>query len=549
LQPNLGPYQLGKELARGGQGVVYQAALSGLNTPLAIKVLLSETPELVARFKQEGQVLARLEHPSLVKVFDLAEQSGHPYLVMELLEGEDLKAVRGKRVLKIERVVEILRVVARTLQHCHDNGIVHRDLKPENVMIEGFTGCPVLVDFGLLKRDPEVFGQLSMDERALSLTQSGEVLGTPSYMAPEQTDPSFGAIGPQTDVYALGALLYFLLTGQAPFTGATSINVILKVMQEPPPNPWTLRPETPDRLAKLCMQAMSKDPAERPESADAFARALTDQNRVSASGSRPWVTPLALATLLAALGVGVAGREGPATPDTGGATASLPTGALKLPPAQQNEPGPPAVADAATEGRERTDDDRAQARALVDQAWGKMLAGDNQGALKECTKAIAVDPSYAVAYQNRASARLRMGDPRGAIEDFTRAIGLDPDYAAAYYNRGNARLKIGDPKAAIDDFTKAIEVDPSSADSFINRGGARQSLNSFQEAIDDYTKAIKLAPRSARAHFNRGVVKSKLGDDTGAALDYEHVLRLNPAHPNAAGMYTFIRQHLGREPK
>lgn len=297
----LGPYELLAELARGGQGVVYKARQPGIDRTLAIKVLLTPTPNHLERFKQEAQVLARLQHPNLPKVMDLGEDSGRPYMVMEFLEGTDLgDVIREQGPLDADAAVEILATIARTLQHCHEHGVVHRDLKPGNVMIKVGTGSPVLVDFGLLKRDPQTFGELSTDQRASLLTQTGETLGTPSYMAPEQTDPSFGAIGPHTDVYALGATLYCLLTGEAPFKGATSYNVILKVMQELPPDPRRIRPEVPSHLADLCMRAMAKEVGERPASAERFAGELSGLARPR---PRSLISPRILTVATVALGV------------------------------------------------------------------------------------------------------------------------------------------------------------------------------------------------------------------------------------------------------
>ncbi len=271
----LGRYELLGELARGGQGVVHEACLPGVDGRLAIKTLLSTDSNDRRRFAQEAQVLARLQHPNLPKVVDLGEDRGHPYMVMELLAGKDLKDVlREQGTLDAAQSIEILATVARTLHFCHQNGIIHRDLKPGNVMIEAGTQRVVLIDFGLLKRDPQVFGNLSQDERATKLSQSGDIMGTPAYMAPEQIDPSFGAVSARTDVYALGATLYRCLTGETPFAGTAIYTLLLRVMKEPAPDPRGKRPETSRGLAELCLEAMAKLQEDRPASAEAFADAL-----------------------------------------------------------------------------------------------------------------------------------------------------------------------------------------------------------------------------------------------------------------------------------
>ncbi|MBL4846530.1 MAG: serine/threonine protein kinase [Planctomycetes bacterium] len=150
----------------------------------------------------------------------------------------------------------MLNEVARTLHYCHEQGIVHRDVKPENVMIEAGSGRVVLVDFGLIRRDRLRAAWSTQDEQ--SLTQEGTTLGTPSYMPPEQVSSEIGQVDRRSDVYALGALLYFLLTGELPFTGANAVNVLIQVLEAAPPDPRRVNAEVPDALAKLCMQCMAK---------------------------------------------------------------------------------------------------------------------------------------------------------------------------------------------------------------------------------------------------------------------------------------------------
>jgi serine/threonine protein kinase len=202
-----GPYVVLEVLAQGGQGIVFKARHSEVAKVVALKVLLEPDPPGRARFRQEAQVLANLRHPNLPVVSSLGEERGRPYVALEYVEGQDLKSViRSRGVPDFAWTVSALAAVARTVHYCHEQGVVHRDLKPANILVEAGTERPVLVDFGLLKRDPAHFGQhLSVD--ALSrLSATGEFKGTPGFMAPEQADPSLfgGRLRARRDALLLG---------------------------------------------------------------------------------------------------------------------------------------------------------------------------------------------------------------------------------------------------------------------------------------------------------------------------------------------------------
>jgi serine/threonine protein kinase/tetratricopeptide (TPR) repeat protein len=329
-----GPYQILEEIARGGQGAVFRAKHMQLGTTVALKVLLDPEPRAVRRFQQEAQILARLSHPNIPTVTDLGEISGRPYLAMEYVHGPDLKeVVKSGGLPTPERTVEVLREVARALQYCHEMGIVHRDLKPANVLIEENGGRVLLVDFGLVKRDAKRFAIHGEGGSALQggaskaapsagvsgtevgeLSEAGEIKGTPSFMAPEQADPSFGGIGPRTDVYGLGATLHFLLCGEAPIRAATAFNAIARLMKDPPGDPSRVNPQAHPQLAALCRRALGKTPDERPASAAAFADALTGALHARARRARAWGFSL-LMLAVGALGVGSAAYAWASRPD------------------------------------------------------------------------------------------------------------------------------------------------------------------------------------------------------------------------------------------
>jgi TPR repeat protein/predicted Ser/Thr protein kinase len=284
----IGSYTVLRELARGGQGVVLEATYAGLDTRVALKLLLDPHPETRARFRQEAMVLARLSHPGLPQIKDLgALPNGVPYMAMEFVRGEDLaEVVRKRGQLDLATVGSVLGSLALTLHGCHEEGIVHRDVKPQNVMLEEGSGRVVLVDFGLIKRDRLRMAWSTQDPK--SLTEEGAILGTPAFMAPEQVSSEFGSVDRRSDVYGLGGLLYFLLTGRRPFTGASSVNVLVKVMQADPPDPRSVDPGIPRALAALCQRSMAKDMDARPESAKVFADELRAGLAAPASGASWW---------------------------------------------------------------------------------------------------------------------------------------------------------------------------------------------------------------------------------------------------------------------
>jgi serine/threonine protein kinase len=276
----LGPFEVLGPLARGGQGAVLRARDTRTGKAVALKLLLQAEDKAVRRFRQEAQLLARLDHPSIVRVVEHGVERGAPYLAMELVEGESLTAL----VTRVRRQTGAppspgwsawtLASVADALEVCHRAGVVHRDLKPENILIERATGRPVLVDFGLARRDAELFGALSIDQ-ASRLSLTGELRGTPAYMAPEQATPQrFGDVSGRTDVWGLCAVLHFALTGAPPFAADGLPNLIFKLLEEDPPDPRATNPGVPDALARVVLDGLRKQPAERLASAAALADAL-----------------------------------------------------------------------------------------------------------------------------------------------------------------------------------------------------------------------------------------------------------------------------------
>jgi serine/threonine-protein kinase len=262
-----GDYQLLAEVGRGGMGIVYKARQKSLDRVVALKMLLSEqlrNPALLSRFRAEARTVASLSHPNIVAIYQVGECSAGHYFVMEFIDGRSLEALLRERTVPIPWAVSLLSVVAEAVHYAHTKGVIHRDLKPANIMIDRFRR-PVVLDFGIAK----FVGQ------STGLTREGVVVGTPDYLPPEQAGEEIAQIGPHSDVYALGAILYTLLSGRPPYAESTALRTILKVISPDPPPPLRdFRADVPAELEQLCMKCLSKAPADRYPSAHALVAEL-----------------------------------------------------------------------------------------------------------------------------------------------------------------------------------------------------------------------------------------------------------------------------------
>jgi serine/threonine protein kinase/cytochrome c-type biogenesis protein CcmH/NrfG len=266
LLGQLGDYELLEEVGRGGQGVVFRARQKSLNRTVALKVIsLGQwaSKAHLKRFRLEAEAAARLEHPGIVPIHEVGERDGSCYFSMGFVEGGQLDEVVRRTPMSIRQAAELIAKVARTVHYAHEHGIVHRDIKPGNILLDQ-KGEPHLTDFGLAR----------LVESESSVTHTLEVLGTPSYMAPEQAVGNNAAVSSVTDVYGLGAVLYQLLTGQPPFAGGTTYETIKLLLDTEPRQPRLLNPKVDRDLSTICLKCLEKDPKRRYSSALALAQDL-----------------------------------------------------------------------------------------------------------------------------------------------------------------------------------------------------------------------------------------------------------------------------------
>lgn len=276
LQPGqmLGPYRIINQIGQGGMATVYKAYQPSMDRNVAIKVLpgqLAESAEFTQRFQQEARIIANLEHPHILPVFDFGESDGVTYFVMRFLEGGTLKDRMKDGPLPWDEIDRLFTQLAKALGYAHDRGIVHRDLKPANALIDS-NGNLFLTDFGIAKL---------LESASPRLTQTDAVMGTPAYISPEQAQAL--TVDRRSDIYSLGIILYEMVTGRVPFTADTPLAVILKHISDPLPPPTTVKPDLPASVERVILKALAKNPSDRffstSEFISAWKNALKDTDR------------------------------------------------------------------------------------------------------------------------------------------------------------------------------------------------------------------------------------------------------------------------------
>jgi formylglycine-generating enzyme required for sulfatase activity len=272
-------YEIECVLGRGGMGVVYKARHLALKRTVALKMVLAgghAGPRELARFRTEAEAAARLQHPNIVQIHEVGEAGGHPYCALEFVEGGNLAGKIAREPMSVRETAGLVETLARAMQLAHSRNVVHRDLKPANVLLTA-DGTPKITDFGLAR-------QLDADSGE---TRAGDVMGTPSYMAPEQASGRTHEAGPAADVYALGAILYDCLTGRPPFKGKTTVETLEQVRTQEPASPSRVRSGVPQDLETICLKCLRKEPEKRYASAGELADDLARYRRGEPVLARP----------------------------------------------------------------------------------------------------------------------------------------------------------------------------------------------------------------------------------------------------------------------
>ncbi|MBI3272945.1 MAG: protein kinase [Planctomycetes bacterium] len=522
--PRVARYQVLAELGRGGMGVVYRVLHPDLGREMALKRILGLDPERVQRFQREAEVTTSLNHPGIVRVYDVGSDGSDPYLLMDLLPGPGLD--RWLRQSHAPREIAAMGArVARALGFAHAQGVVHRDVKPSNVLLDA-QGNPVLTDFGLARR----FG-----EEAGHLTRSGAILGTPAYMAPEQASGHVRELGPASDVYALGAVLFEAFAGTPPFEPAEPLVLLGRIAKGPVPSIARKRPDLHRDLSTIVTKALAHEPGDRYRDANALADDLERflEGRPILARPLPAVVRLARRTrahpvpsaLLLAAAAGVA---------TGGAL----------------------LFSARRAGR---------AESLARRGLACAREGRPIDAIAALREAVALNPADAAAGLELARLEAGAGERTRALETLDRLLdraeagaGAGPETpVAALALRARLRLDAGDAEAALADLELAARGRPEELEIEEVRGRALSAAGRTTEALACEERVSALRARLSRAALaglpedgqERAAALAGLVEKFPRAFElYEETARLRNKAGDRRGAQEAFRLAAGRLP-
>jgi serine/threonine protein kinase/Tfp pilus assembly protein PilF len=477
----LGKYQIVRELGRGGMGSVHKAWDSSLRRWVALKILLGlGGRDEIVRFRREAQTAATLSHPGLVGVYEIGEDGDTAFIAMEFVEGHTLSG----HPVPPPRACEIMIAVARAVDHAHRRGIIHRDLKPQNIMLDT-AGQVRVMDFGLAK---------PLRERS-RVTLTGTIVGTPSYMSPEQADGHVSQVDHRSDIYSLGAVLYELLTRRPPFAGRTVLETLTHVVEKDPVRPSKLNPGVPRDLETIVLRALDKEKTRRYPSAEALARdlerflkgqaieakRLSIATQVSGRLRRHRILWLAGAAIVAiAVGTPLLLNRAASPPDVGPilalgdsklAAGDLDGAITEYRAAETLVPG--AAGSRLPRALDRKSERVAQA------AQARKVAEDKAGSRERARNAALPDLGAGQSIVEKARLDLyKAGSDLSAMRElldqaarrFTQALDLFPDYPEALLGRAQARALQGRPDDAARDLGRALEILPGYPAALLARG-------------------------------------------------------------------------------
>jgi tetratricopeptide (TPR) repeat protein len=488
-------YEILGELGRGGMGVVYKARQIALNRLVALKMVLAgghASPDQLARFKVEALAVAKLQHPNIVQIYEISEQDGLPYFSLEFVDGGCLSHKVGRKPQPPEFAARMTETLARAMHFAHSRGIVHRDLKPANVLLTA-DGQPKITDFGLAK---------AVEEESSTQTRSGVILGTPAYMAPEQARGETQRTGPLADLYALGAILYDLLTGRPPFQGATMVETIDQVLTRDPVPPAQLGSKVPADLETICLKCLQKEPTQRYGSAGELA----DDLKRFLNGEPIMARPVGRAERLwrwCKRNPRVAIPSAVAAAMFGAVAVGSPIAAVSIYHAKEEAVAAAKEADQQKEAAE-------QQKKIAEQEKEKAVDARKDAVQKKDAAVLAhgkaVDPLIDLVYRvntrlDKMPAGLRNNKDLLAIRDdvlntttasVRNASKVSADAGVTPFGMLVAHLKLGPV------YKQLWQVDAA--------------VKQFQEAIDLGTKAVAKDPNSPKARGNLALAVTSLGD-------------------------------------
>ncbi|MBI4834856.1 MAG: protein kinase [Planctomycetes bacterium] len=562
-----GNYLIEKKLGTGGMGVVYLAYDSVLKRKVAVKVIGIKGEAAVARFMREAQNNAKLKHPNIVQIYDVDQVDNQYYFTMEYIEGNSLEhtIANGISPMEPKTVAKIIRDIASALYYAHTQGLIHRDIKPSNILIDK-EGKSYLTDFGLAKEQ---------DAMEFSLTLSGAIMGTPYYMSPEQARGEKDKIDPRSDIFSLGATMYYALTGQTPFSGKELYLILEKVVHKEPARPTKWGKHIDRDIETICFKCMEKEASKRYQTAQELsddlkryisgepitARSIGFFEKIYRKSRRNKIAAIAVlstVTVLLALVVSQAVSEfkriaqikdkiAQATellnqgkydevkiicnnilvlsPDNAGANKLLQDceNAVNFIRNQQNE-------------KELL---RTKAKGILDRVKSLNVPDDK---LRAAFEALDVDPSFGEAWQEIGYIYKEIGELDSSLDAFNQAIAINPKLAYAYYERANMYYMLKqDNKKAIEDYEKVLELDPASHLGYFAKGTIELFNNNYDQAIVDFNKALEIKPDYIEAYQNKSFAYMEKNDLDAAVDCLNTIIGINPdaydIYLNRAGIY------------
>ena len=496
---NIGRYEIKDEIGRGGMAVVSRAYDPHFDRYVAIKILPAEflhEPNFRARFEREAKTIAALEHPAVAPVYDFGEEDKRLFLVMRLMPGGSLADRLARGPLPVDEAARIMQRIGSALDAAHAQGIIHRDLKPGNILFDQY-GEAYLSDFGIAR----------LTEAQATLTGTKAALGTPGYMSPEQIQGE--KVDARSDIYALGVIVFEMLTGKRPFTAASPAMILVKQMTEAPPHARSLQPDLPEQVDEVLVRTMAREPDKRPSTAGEMVNLLA----------------------AAALAMNDAAQK-----LTQAATAA---GEIEA------EPVPPTIVDTPPEsGPQKTTEPRRSRRrlwgiaavlivALVIMAvfiwWNNQAAvGTDEAVVETAVEPVDSQPTDLEATINDLFTLLYDSEYDQVLNQTTALLDENPELAPIYALRSIALRETGDLDAALTNINQAIELEPETADFWYERAVTHNWRGEHEEAVANSDRCLELAPDYRDCWMERAYAFLGLDEPAAAKENLLHILEMNP---------------------
>jgi serine/threonine protein kinase len=543
---NVGPYRIVEQLGSGGMATVFKAYHATLDRYVAIKVLhpaFKGDPQFFERFKREARIVANLEHPNIIPVYDFNEHNGQPYLVMRFIEGDTLKPNLEGKPMPPAEILRLMRPICQALAYAHKQGVLHRDIKPSNIM-ETREGNIFITDFGLARM---------VQTGTSSLTQD-MMVGTPQYISPEQAR-GVGELDGRTDIYSLGVVLFEMFTGRVPFKADTPFATIHDHIYTPLPLPTSINPEIEPAIERLLLKALAKEPKARFATADELLQALETTLASQAApvvtetlaSPRPastltprkksgwpwWVWAGALAIILLC-GLGLSGLLVRAYRNRSEAAPNGPPPTQQGPGGDQAPGGNPALPHPTSSSDTPNPSSPLGAAMLTRRADRAREQDQFEEAIELYKQAIVADPRWMPAYFGLAEALGRSGREADIPAVFEQAVANNPEHYQALLQLGQAQLLIAeDPEAALQTFEKAASQAPQAGLPLAGQALALLALDRVEAAkealdaaktLDGVTPEIQLA--TAVYLFKQGQTKAAIREIERLLQDQQASVRL-----------------------